>query len=189
MANGAASRLSSGARVYIAIIVTAGALAGGASVYNLLVAPPSSQWLVLAGLAFLTGSFSIKLRRSTPGSQSLRRSCSPRCCCLDLSAATIIVTLDAIILSSWASGRPRSKTRTAFNICAAATAIWVAAHLFRALLPQTPSAPRLEELLVPVTVLSASYFAVNSFFVAITVSFEKSSSPIIFRRIVPEAAV
>ena len=56
-----ASRLSLGARVYITVIVVAGTLAVAASVYDLTVAPPNSQWLVLALLAFLTGSFSIKL--------------------------------------------------------------------------------------------------------------------------------
>jgi putative nucleotidyltransferase with HDIG domain len=54
----------------------------------------------------------------------------------------------------------------------------VAAHLFRFLLPQTPASPRLEEILFPVAVLSASYFAINSFFIAFAVSYEKSSSPI-----------
>ena len=94
------------------------------------------------------------------------------------SRVTIIVTLDAIILSTWVNVRRRSKVRAAFNVCAAATAIWVAAHLFRLLLPQTPSSPRLEELLLPVAVLSASYFAINSFFIAIAVGYEKSISPI-----------
>ena len=83
-----------------------------------------------------------------------------------------------MILSSWASSRRHSKVRAAFNICAAATAIWVAAHLFRLLLPQTPSSPQLEEIIFPVIVLSATYFAVNSFFIAIAISYEKSSSPI-----------
>ena len=43
-----ASRLSLGARVYITVIVVAGTLAVAASVYDLTVAPPNPQWLVLA---------------------------------------------------------------------------------------------------------------------------------------------
>src|SRR5262245_41481833 len=172
------SRLSFGACVYIAVIVAAGALAVGGSVYDLLKEPPSHQWLVLAGLAFLTGSFSIKLPSINARISVSEAFVFAAVLLFGPSAATIIVTLDAIILSSWASSRRHSKVRAAFNICAAATAIWVAAHLFRILLPHTPSSPRLEEIIIPVAVLSASYFAINSFFVAIAVSYEKSSSPI-----------
>ena len=173
-----ASRLSLGARVYITVIVVAGTLAVAASVYDLTAAPPNSQWLVLAFLAFLTGSFSIKLPSINARISVSEAFVFAAVLLFGPSAATIIVTLDAIILSSWASSRRHSKVRAAFNICAAATAIWVAAHLFRLLLPQTPSSPQLEEIIFPVTVLSATYFAVNSFFIAIAISYEKSSSPI-----------
>ena len=173
-----ATRLSLGARVYITVIVVAGTLAVAASVYDLTVAPPSRQWLVLAGLAFLTGSFSIKLPSISARISVSEAFVFAAVLLFGPSAATIIVTLDAIILSSWASSRRHSKVRAAFNICAAATAIWVAAHLFRLLLPQTPSSPQLEEIIFPVIVLSATYFAVNSFFIAIAISYEKSSSPI-----------
>jgi putative nucleotidyltransferase with HDIG domain len=143
-----------------------------------MISPPSPQWLVLAGLAFLTGSFSIKLPSINARISVSEAFVFAAVLLFGPSAATIITTLDAIILSSWASRRRHSKIRAAFNICAAATAIWVAAHLFRFLLPQTPSSPRLEEILFPVAVLSATYFAINSFFIAVAVSYEKSSSPI-----------
>ena len=173
-----ASRLSLGARVYITVIVVAGTLAVAASVHELTVAPPNPQWLVLALLAFLTGSFSIKLPSINARISVSEAFVFAAVLLFGPSAATIIVTLDAIILSSWASTRRHSKVRAAFNICAAATAIWVAAHLFRLILPQTPSSPRLEEIIFPVIVLAATYFAVNSFFIAIAISYEKSSSPI-----------
>src|SRR5262245_38019746 len=173
-----ATRLSFGARIYITIIVVTGSLAVTASVYDLMVSPPSPQWLVLAGLAFLTGSFSIKLPSINARISVSEAFVFAAVLLFGPSAATIITTLDAIILSSWASGKRRSKVRAAFNICAAATAIWVAAHLFRILLPQTPSPPGLEATPFPVAVLSASYFAINSFFIACAVSYEKSTSPI-----------
>jgi hypothetical protein len=172
------ARLSPGIRVYIAVIVTAGTLAVGASAYDLATRPQSAQWLFLALLAFLTGSFSIKLPTINARISVSEAFVFAAVLLFGASAATIIVTLDAIILSSWASKRRHSRVRAAFNICAAATAIWVAAHLFRLLLPQTPSSPRLEEIIFPVAVLAASYFAINSFFVAIAVSYEKPGSPL-----------
>jgi putative nucleotidyltransferase with HDIG domain len=170
--------LSLGARVYIASVIVAGTLAVAASIYDLAVAPPSSQWLFLALLAFLTGSFSIKLPSINARISVSEAFVFAAVLLFGASAATIIVTIDAIILSSWSSGKGRSRIRAAFNICAAAIAIWVAAHLFRTLLPQTPAALRLEEILVPVAVLSATYFGINSFFVAVAVGYEKASSPI-----------
>jgi len=172
------TRLSSGARVYISVIVAAGTLAVARSVYELIASPPSQQWLVLAGLAFLTGSFSIKLPSINARISVSEAFVFAAVLLFGPSAATIIVTIDAIILTSWTSRKRHSKVRAAFNICAAATAIWIAAHLFRQLLPQTPSSPRLEEIIFPVAVLSATYFAVNSFFIAVAVSYENPSSPI-----------
>lgn len=170
--------LSLGARVYIASVIVAGTLAVAASIYDLAVAPPSPQWLFLALLAFLTGSFSIKLPSINARISVSEAFVFAAVLLFGASAATIIVTIDAIILSSWSSGKGRSRIRAAFNICAAAIAIWVAAHLFRTLLPETPAALRLEEILLPVAVLSATYFGINSFFVAIAVGYEKASSPI-----------
>jgi putative nucleotidyltransferase with HDIG domain len=172
------ARFSPGARTYIAAVVAAGSLAVGASVHDLMVAPPSPQWLVLAGLAFLTGSFSIKLPSINARISVSEAFVFAAVLLFGSSAATIIVTLDAIILSSWASNRRNSRLRAAFNISAAAAAIWVASSLFRLLLPHTPSSPRLEEIILPVAVLAASYFAVNSFFVAVAVGYEKSCSPV-----------
>src|SRR4029453_7478435 len=173
-----APKLSFRARAYIGTVVATGALAIGASAYDLATSSPGTEWLILAGLPLLAESFSNKRPSNNARISVSEAFVFAAVLLFGPSAATIIVTLDAIILSSWASRRRHSKVRAAFNICAAATAIWVAAHLFRMLLPHTPSSPRLEEILLPVAVLSASYFAINSFFIAIAISAEKSVSPI-----------
>ena len=128
-----ATRLSSGARVYIAVDRHGGnARRRGIGLRPDRLRRRVHQWLVLAGLAFLTGSFSIKLPSINARISVSEAFVFAAVLLFGPSAATIIVTLDAIILSSWASSRRHSKVRAAFNICAAATAIWVAAHLFRA---------------------------------------------------------
>jgi putative nucleotidyltransferase with HDIG domain len=65
-----------------------------------------------------------------------------------------------------------------FNVSAGSTAIWVGAHVFGLLLPETPAPPQLEQLLIPVSVLAATYFAINSSLIAIAVASEKGLSPI-----------
>src|SRR4029450_5957205 len=104
-----AARLSLGARVYITVIVVVGTLAVAASVHDLTVAPPSPQWLVLAGLAFLTRSFSIKLPSINARISVSEAFVFAAVLLFGPSAATIIVTLDAVILSSWGTRRRHSK--------------------------------------------------------------------------------
>ena len=48
-------------RAYVIGVVTVGALALGFSVETLLARPIGSEWLLLAGLTVLTGSFSVKV--------------------------------------------------------------------------------------------------------------------------------
>ncbi len=60
----------------------------------------------------------------------------------------------------------------------ASTAIWVGAHVFRFVLPETPASPQLEELLIPVSLLATTYFAINSSLIAFAVAWEKDLSPI-----------
>jgi putative nucleotidyltransferase with HDIG domain len=79
---------------------------------------------------------------------------------------------------SWSHGGDRPRVRAIFNVSAGATAIWVAAHVFRFVLPETPASPQLEQLLIPVSLLAATYFAVNSSLIAIAVGCEKALSPI-----------
>jgi putative nucleotidyltransferase with HDIG domain len=170
--------LSTRARVYIATVVAIGALVIGISAYDLLRRPIGSEWLILAGLTLLTGSFSIKLP-----SISARISVSEAFVFASVllygpSATTIIVAFDTIILTSWARNRTRDRIRAMFNVACGSAAIWVSAHLFRWLLPNTATRPQLEQLLLPVLLLAACYFALNSSLIAIAVSCEKPTSPL-----------
>jgi putative nucleotidyltransferase with HDIG domain len=65
-----------------------------------------------------------------------------------------------------------------FNVSAGSTAIWVAAHVFRFFLPDTPAPPQLDQLLIPVSLMAGTYFAINSSLIAIAVASERGQSPI-----------
>ena len=151
-----ATEFSLGARVYITAVVAAGTLPSERR--SMTCRSHRQSPVAGTGGARIPDRF---IQYQAPVYQrsdfGFRGVCIRGCLLVWSSAATIIVTLDAIILSSWASSRRRSKVRAAFNIFAAATAIWIAAHLFRLVLPQTPSSPRLEEIIFPVAVLAASY--------------------------------
>ena len=166
------------ARVYIAAVVATGTFAVATSAYDLWVRAIGAGWLALALLTFLTGAFSIKLPSVNARISVSEAFVFAAVLLFGPSAATMIVALDAVIMTSWSRQGPRSRLRGLFNVSAGTTAIWIAAHLFKLLLPQTPQAPSIEELLVPVSVLATSYFCINSFLIAFAVGFEKTASPL-----------
>jgi putative nucleotidyltransferase with HDIG domain len=171
-------RLSLRARFYIGSVVATGAVAIGTSAYDLLAKPLGSEWLILAGLTLLTGSFSIKLPSISARISVSEAFVFAAVLLFGPAAATIIVAFDTIILTSWARNRARDRVRAMFNVSAGATAIWLSAHVFRLVLPHTPTPPQLEQLLVPVLLLALCYFSINSSLIAIAVSCEKPVSPI-----------
>src|SRR5687767_13755457 len=173
-----ATPLSFGARFYIATVVAMGTYVIGASVYDLVVRPTGYEWLYLAGLTILTGSFSIKLPSISARISVCEAFVFAAVLFFGPSEGTVIVALDTIILTSWSHGGERPRVRAIFNVSAGAAAIWVGAHVFRFVLPETPASPQLEQLLVPVSLLATTYFAVNSSLIAVVVAWEKSLSPI-----------
>ncbi|HEY1306804.1 MAG TPA: HD domain-containing phosphohydrolase [Vicinamibacterales bacterium] len=170
--------LSPRARVFIATVVSTGTIAIGASAYDLVVHPRGSEWLILAGLTLLTGSFSIKLPSINARISVSEAFVFAAVLLFGPAAATIIVALDTIILTSWARNRARDRIRVMFNVSAGATAIWLSAFVFRFVLPHTTAPPKLEQLLAPVLLLALCYFAINSSLIAVAVACEKPVSPV-----------
>jgi putative nucleotidyltransferase with HDIG domain len=173
-----ATSLSFRARLFIALVVAVGAYVIGSSAYDLVVRPSDPKWLWLAGLTVLTGSFSIKLPSISARISVSEAFVFAAVLFFGPSAATVIVALDTLILTTWSHGGDRPRVRAIFNVSAGSTAIWVGARVFRHFLPETPESPQLEQLLIPVSLLATSYFAINSSLIAIAVGYEKALSPI-----------
>jgi putative nucleotidyltransferase with HDIG domain len=173
-----ANSLSVGARFYIASVVAVGAYVVGASVYDLVHHPPGTQWLYLAGLTFLTGSFSVKLPQINARISVSEAFVFAAVFFFGPPGATVIVACDTLIMTSWSHGGDRRRVRAIFNVSAGSAAIWIAAQVFRFLLPETPTSPQLENLLIPAFVLASTYFAINSSLIAVAVAWEKALSPI-----------
>ncbi|HEY9463472.1 MAG TPA: HD domain-containing phosphohydrolase [Vicinamibacterales bacterium] len=173
-----ATSLSFRARLYIAIVVAIGAYVVASSAVDLVVHPSGNQWMYLAGLTFLTGSFSIKLPSISARISVSETFVFAAVLLFGPSASTVIVAFDTFILTSWSHGGDRPRVRAMFNVSAGSTAIWVAAHVFRFFLPDTPAPPQLDQLLIPVSLMAGTYFAINSSLIAIAVASERGQSPI-----------
>jgi putative nucleotidyltransferase with HDIG domain len=173
-----ATTLSFGARLYIATVVAVGTYVIGSSAIDLVVHPTGIEWMYLAGLTFLTGSFSIKLPSISARISVSETFVFAAVLLFGPSASTVIVAFDTFILTSWSHGGDRPRVRAMFNVSAGSTAIWVAAYVYRFFLPVTPAPPQLEQLLIPVSLMAATYFAINSSLIAIAVASERGLSPI-----------
>jgi putative nucleotidyltransferase with HDIG domain len=163
-------------RAFVAAVVGVGLLVVGHSIYDLLVHPVNPEWLILACLTLLTGSFTIKVP-SIPARISVSETFVFTAVLLfGTSAGTAIVAIETLVGSLGARRRMRDPLRIVFNFSAAATSIWVASTVFYMVSGSSPlhdQTVRLPEIIAPLALLTLIYFLLNSFLVALALSFEK----------------
>ena len=178
----AVKALTTKARVYVACVCVAGAAATAHSIYALIVGRTPSDWLIFAGLALFTGSFTIKIP-GLPARFSVSETFIFACVLLfGPAAATITIALDGFIVSY---RRQHPFDRLLFNSFEGALSIWVAAQVFFAVAQVPPlfavlTAPA--ALVLPLVALTATYFLFNSTLTALAVAFETESSPFVLWR-------
>jgi diguanylate cyclase (GGDEF)-like protein/putative nucleotidyltransferase with HDIG domain len=164
---------STAARLYVFCVVLAGAAVITHSVYELHVRPISNQWLLLAALTLLTGSFTVKVPK-VPSSISVSETfVIISVLVFGPAPATLIVACEGMIISFWILRRTNEVYRTFFNMGSAAVSIWIASQLFYFLIQQrTIEGLKVIsfELLIPLIVFTASYFILNSSTVALAVA-------------------
>lgn len=172
------------ARAYLTVVIAAGAVSIGLSLLSLIRHPIGTDWLVLAALTLLTGSFSIKIPTVNARISVSEAFVFAGVLAFGANVATLMVALEALILTSWVRGPSRSPLRALFNMSAGAIAIAVASRVFDWMVPIRPATEvPLDQLLLPVAALSLTYFGINSWLVAVALGFEKKASPIsVWRR-------
>ncbi|MCC7124269.1 MAG: HD domain-containing protein [Acidobacteria bacterium] len=159
----------------------------GICIATLYDAPVSSEWLFLAVLTLLTGSFTV----AVPGLPA-RISVSETFVFTSVllfgtSAGTLTVALDTLVATLAARRKaPQAPQKILFNLASAALSIWLAGSFFYAasgLEPLSESSAPLPAILGPLVGMTAIYFVMNSALVAIALSFEKGHPPFqIWRR-------
>ena len=175
-ATSAAVSLPRHGQLYVACIIAAGAAALGHASLTLLRTPAPTEWLLLAALTLLSGSFTIKVP-SIPARLSVTETLVFTCVLLFGAApATVTMALDGLIISLY---RRYCFQRTLFNTAEAALSIWVASHIFFAIpgveLAQQPPVWR---LILPMLVLTSIYFLLNSGLTTLAVAFETGRSAV-----------
>ncbi|HET9196465.1 MAG TPA: HD domain-containing protein, partial [Vicinamibacterales bacterium] len=173
------TKLSSAAKTYIGVVIIAGLAALAHSAFVVSNSPPSRGWAVLVALTMLTGSLTLKIPTISARLSVSEVFVFSAVLWFGSGIATFIVVLEALIGTLWLRGRNRTPIRTLFNVSAAASAIWLASHLYELVAPHSLGGrPAVEDLLLPVAALAISYFAINSFLIATALSFEHRTSAV-----------
>lgn len=163
---------------FVPVVSATGLLVIGHCISTLAQQPLNLQWLALAALTLLTGSFTIKIP-----SVSARLSVSETFVFASVllfgtCAGTITVALEILIILG-AGARTHDPLRILFNVSAAALSIWSSSLLFfwiANIEPLGESQVPLATLILPLALLATSYFLLNSGMVAIAVAIERSQS-------------
>ena len=164
-------------RLYLGGVILAGTGLAAFSARTAYLENHWSEWWVLAALTLLTGSFTVKV----PGLLA-RISVSDAFVFASVlafgpSVATVIVAIDSIVATFWMRPEHRSIVRSLFNLATVALSIWVASQAYYTLAGSDPGQNLpLSQLAVPLFVLAALYFLINSWLVAFALSFEKNMS-------------
>jgi PAS domain S-box-containing protein len=175
--------LSRGASAYVGVVVVAGAASIAHALLGLSFDASTPYWLLLAGLTLLGGSISIRVS-STPLTVSASEVfVFALVLWFGPAPAVATVALDGLIVSI--RGQNRNATRALFCIAEPAVSVWLSAKLFYLLAGVTPlfwePAP-VVPLLLPLVVLTTSYFLLNGALTATAVWCETGGSPVRFLR-------
>ena len=164
-------------RLWIQVVAVAGALALVQSLFSLYAFPPRYEWLLLAALALLTGSFSMK---AGPARASITVSDTffiTTALLFGPAPATIANALGTVV-SSWR--RKHSLERVIFNTSNSAFSMWAGSQTFfwlSGVPPLTHSVSPIAQLILPLLAFSAVHYLINSGFIAVAIGLDGRKSP------------
>src|SRR4051794_12578442 len=168
-------------RAYVCTVVTVGALVLGLSVHSLFVKPIGSEWLLLAGLTILTGSFSVKVPSIHAHISVSEAFVFASVLLFGAEAGTVTVLLECLVILLWMKPQGRPLYRMFFNMAAPSVAIWTAGtcfYLLSGIQPYSEVFTPLPRLFIPLLAFTAAYFLFNSWLVAVAVGLEARCSPV-----------
>ena len=126
---------------YVAAVITAGLTVILTSIVRIYQSPPGQEWLILAALTLLTGSFTIKIPRLSARLSVSDTFVFAAVLLFGSAVPTVIVAFDCLVATLWLRRTRRSRLRSVFSLASVALAIWTAATIFYALVGTRPVTP------------------------------------------------
>lgn len=168
-------------RGYVYTIVLVGGLVLSLSIRSLFVSAIGSEWLILAGLTILTGSFSVKVPSINAYISVSEAFVFASVLLFGAEAGTLTVLLECLVILLWMKPQGRPTYRLFFNLAAPSVAIWFsgqAFYLLSGIKPYSQTFTPLPQLFIPLLAFTAAYFVLNSFLVAVAVGLETQRPPL-----------
>lgn len=175
--------LSTAMKTYVGVVVAVGFSTIVQSIFAIAADPKDWHWTILAFLTLVSGSATVRLPL-LPATFSVSETFVFTAVLLfGPAAGTLIVALDAFIISLWAHKKDNPLYKIIFNVCALPLSIWVSAHLFFLFSGMEPLVDHTEEvqigtLLGPLILFTIAYFGLNSWIIAFAIALERRMSPL-----------
>jgi putative nucleotidyltransferase with HDIG domain len=169
-------------RWYVSAVILAGLVILVESTVSLIAHPVDLRWLLLAGLTLISGTVSVKLKTISATISVSETFVSTSVLLFGAGAGTLIVALDAFVMSLWMQrGRRTEPFRILFNVAAPALAVWTAGHLFFFLVGVPPLSTytgeiSLRDVAFPLFAFALISFLLNSWLVAFAIALKDSLS-------------
>lgn len=168
--------LSSLGRAYVLGVTAIGLLIAVHSLAWLATDSINAQWLILAALTLLTGSFAVRIPRINARLSVSDTFIFAAAVLFGPAAGTITAILDVLTISLRLARSYREPFRLSFNISVAAIATWASAHcyyLVSGIKPYTLEQTPLAEVLFPLFLFTLIYFLINSWLVTFALALEQ----------------
>jgi putative nucleotidyltransferase with HDIG domain len=177
-------------QLYVVVVAAAGLLVIGHCITMLLDSPVGSEWVILAGLTLLSGSFTVRIPSFRARISVSETFVFTSVLLFGTCAGTLTVALDVLVVALMSRWRARNEPlRVLFNVSSASLSIWTASTLFyfvADIAPLSVAPTRVPELIWPLGLLTAVHFTLNSGLVAIALAGERNENAFsIWRRLFP----
>ena len=175
--------LSRPGRAYVLAVVAVGGGLILTSIIQLVLEATTPYWVIVAVLTLCSSPLSLRVPSLKASVTVTEPFVFAAALLFGPAAATVIIALDGLFVTVWA--KRRNLHRALFNIGEPAISVWLTAQLFYVVSGVQPlfgSTVGLGQLLVPVLLLTTSYFLFNSVLSATAVWFETRMNPARFVR-------
>jgi len=172
--------LSARGRAYVATVSVVGLTITAQSLAVVFVQQLNIQWLILAALTLLTGSFTVRIPKINARLSVSDAFVFASVLLFGPAAGTLTVVLDALIISLRLGHHFRAPFRVIFNVSLAAFSTWVAAQVFflvAGIQPYSVETTPLGRILFPLFLFTLTYFLVNSWLVTFALAIEQDKAP------------
>jgi putative nucleotidyltransferase with HDIG domain len=168
-------------KTYLWLVILAGFTVVALSLREMYIDPPGRQWFILAALTLISGSATIRLPSSYASISTSETFVFTAVLLYGPAAGTVVVALDALVVSFWISKRQDEPHRAMFNLSAPALSVWISSHLFflvAGVKPLVEQPSPINAILPALLLFALTYFTLNSWLITFVIAFERKLDPV-----------